>query len=85
VLPDEVWHRILDVDPTGVMRTVRAAAPVLPAARRGGRDLQHRRRGRRLARPHPLRRVHGEELAEQFRAVPAEPGPHLIDAVLPRG
>ena len=28
---DEDWHRILDVDLTGVMRTVRAAVPVLPA------------------------------------------------------
>lgn len=27
---DEDWNRILDVDLTGVMRTVRAAAPVLP-------------------------------------------------------
>jgi acetolactate synthase-1/2/3 large subunit len=26
-----------------------------------------------------------EELAEQFRTALAEPGPHLIDAVLPRG
>ncbi|SDY27725.1 3-oxoacyl-[acyl-carrier protein] reductase [Modestobacter sp. DSM 44400] len=31
VLTDEDWHRIVDVDLTGVMRTVRAAAPVLPA------------------------------------------------------
>ena len=30
VLTDDDWHRILDVDLTGVMRTVRAAAPVLP-------------------------------------------------------
>ena len=29
-LLDEDWHRILDVDLTGVMRTVRAAVPVLP-------------------------------------------------------
>lgn len=33
VLTDEDWHRIIDVDLTGVMRTVRAVAPVLP---RGG-------------------------------------------------
>jgi len=31
VLQDEDWHRILDIDLTGVMRTVRAVAPVLPA------------------------------------------------------
>ena len=31
VLTDEGWHRILDIDLTGVMRTVRAAARVLPA------------------------------------------------------
>jgi 3-oxoacyl-[acyl-carrier protein] reductase len=31
VLTDDDWHRIIDVDLTGVMRTVRAAAPVLPA------------------------------------------------------
>jgi len=30
-LTDDDWHRIIDVDLTGVMRTVRAAAPVLPA------------------------------------------------------
>lgn len=30
VLTDEDWERILDVDLTGVMRTVRAAAPSLP-------------------------------------------------------
>lgn len=30
VLTDDDWHRIVDVDLTGVMRTVRAAAPVLP-------------------------------------------------------
>lgn len=30
VLTDEDWHRILDIDLTGVMRTVRAVAPVLP-------------------------------------------------------
>lgn len=30
VLTDEDWERILDVDLTGVMRTVRAAAPWLP-------------------------------------------------------
>ena len=30
-LTDEDWHRIVDVDLTGVMRTVRAAVPVLPA------------------------------------------------------
>jgi len=29
-LTDEVWQRIVDVDLTGVMRTVRAALPVLP-------------------------------------------------------
>jgi len=32
VLTDEDWHRILDIDLTGVMRTVRAAARVLPTA-----------------------------------------------------
>jgi 3-oxoacyl-[acyl-carrier protein] reductase len=31
VLTDDDWHRIIDVDLTGVMRTVRAAARVLPA------------------------------------------------------
>jgi 3-oxoacyl-[acyl-carrier protein] reductase len=31
VLTDEDWDRIIDVDLTGVMRTVRAAAPVLSA------------------------------------------------------
>ena len=31
VLEDSDWHRILDVDLTGVMRTVRAAAPELPS------------------------------------------------------
>ncbi|GAA3568892.1 SDR family NAD(P)-dependent oxidoreductase [Microlunatus spumicola] len=30
-LRDEDWERILDIDLTGVMRTVRAAAPALPA------------------------------------------------------
>ena len=32
VLTDDDWHHILDIDLTGVMRTVRAAARVLPAA-----------------------------------------------------
>ncbi|HZX03869.1 SDR family NAD(P)-dependent oxidoreductase [Kribbella sp.] len=32
VLRDEDWHRILDIDLTGVMRTVRAAIPALRAA-----------------------------------------------------
>jgi len=31
VLRDEDWHRILDIDLTGVMRTVRAAVPALSA------------------------------------------------------
>ncbi len=31
VLTDDDWHRIIDVDLTGVMRTVRAVAPVLTA------------------------------------------------------
>jgi len=31
VLDDADWHRILDVDLTGVMRTVRAAVPALPS------------------------------------------------------
>jgi len=30
-LQDEDWQRIIDIDLTGVMRTVRAATPVLPA------------------------------------------------------
>lgn len=29
-LTDEVWHQVVDVDLTGVMRTVRAALPFLP-------------------------------------------------------
>ena len=29
-LTDEVWHKVIDVDLTGVMRTVRAATPFLP-------------------------------------------------------
>jgi 3-oxoacyl-[acyl-carrier protein] reductase len=29
MLEDEVWHRLLDIDLTGVMRTIRAATPVM--------------------------------------------------------
>jgi 3-oxoacyl-[acyl-carrier protein] reductase len=29
-LPDELWHRLLDIDLTGVMRTIRAGSAVMP-------------------------------------------------------
>ncbi len=66
--PDEQWHRVLDVNVLGMVRTTRAALPHLRGVR-PRRDRQHLL-DRRHGRPAAARPV----LGEQGRRTGADPG-----------